>query len=75
MSKKDKITIMHTEDFSEIESELSSAMDQLDETNLRIEAMLQEHAKVESENAGQTDSSTDNATTPGPDGTPEKASE
>lgn len=47
MSRKDKITITRTEDFSEIESELAQAMEQMDETNLKIEAMLQEHAKAD----------------------------
>lgn len=57
MSKKDKITITRTEDFSEIESELAHAMEQMDETNLKIEAMLQEHTKSET----QTDESPDTA--------------
>lgn len=47
MSRKDKITITRTEDFSEIESELVQAMEQMDSTNLKIEAMLQEHAKTD----------------------------
>jgi hypothetical protein len=56
MSRKDKIVITRTEDFSEIESELSCAMDRLDETNVRIEALLQEHAKPETGDIPNSDS-------------------
>ncbi len=66
MSRKNKITITHTEDFSEIEAELSSAMENLDETNLRIETMLREHAKsdTETENAEPTGTDPDNQPPP-----------
>jgi hypothetical protein len=44
---------MRSEDFSEIESELTNAMEQLDETNTRVEALLQEHAKPETDAVNQ----------------------
>jgi len=49
MSKKDKITITREDEFTEIDSELAEAMSLLEETNSRIEAMLQEHAKPETQ--------------------------
>ncbi len=54
MSKKNKISITHTEDFSEIETELSNAMEGLDEANLRIEAMLKEHAQTDAVTPSET---------------------
>ncbi len=51
MSKKSKITITRAEDFSEIETELSDAMEYLDETNQRIATMLREHALTSAEEA------------------------
>ena len=49
MSKKDRVVITRTEEFSEIESELATAMETLEDTNSRIEALLQAHAKSDSE--------------------------
>ena len=49
MSKKDKITITREDEFTEIDSELAEAMSLLEETNARIETMLQEHAKPETQ--------------------------
>ena len=43
MSRKDKISITHSEEFSEIENELMHAMDGMDEANLKIETLLQTH--------------------------------
>lgn len=49
MSKKDKVTIARTDDFAEVEAELSSAMEMLDGANARIESLLQEQKKPETE--------------------------
>lgn len=49
MSKKDKIQITRSEDFSEIESELASALEQLEETNTRVESLLQAHSTRQEE--------------------------
>lgn len=62
MSRKDKITITRTEDFSEIESELAQAMEQMDSTNLKIEAMLQEHAKADAPAVETADGTPEEAT-------------
>lgn len=62
MSRKDKITITRTEDFSEIESELAQAMEQMDSTNLKIEAMLQEHAKTDAPAVETADGTPEGAT-------------
>jgi hypothetical protein len=59
MAKKDKLVIARTEEFSEIDSELSNAMEQLDETNMRIEALLQAHAKPDVEPADMTTNNDD----------------
>ena len=55
MSKKDKISITREDDFTEIDSELAEAMSVLEETNSRIAAMLQEHARPETPGEGALD--------------------
>lgn len=60
MSKKDKITITREDEFTEIDSELAEAIERLEETNVRIEAMLQEHAKSEPRPEDASESSGDN---------------
>lgn len=55
MSKKDKISITREDEFTEIDSELAEAMSLLEETNSRIAAMLQEHAKPETQGEGALD--------------------
>lgn len=49
MAKKDKVTISRTDDFAEVEAELSSALEMLDSANTRVESLLQEHKEGESE--------------------------
>ncbi|HOC67778.1 MAG: hypothetical protein BWX80_00006 [Candidatus Hydrogenedentes bacterium ADurb.Bin101] len=63
MSKKSKITITRAEDFSEIETELSDAMEHLDETNLRIETMLREHALTAAEESDKPSTALDEKNT------------
>ncbi|MCK5862412.1 MAG: hypothetical protein KAH38_07995 [Candidatus Hydrogenedentes bacterium] len=49
MSKKNKVTITSTDDFAEVEADLSSAMEMLDGANARIELLLQDQNKPEAE--------------------------
>jgi hypothetical protein len=47
MSKKDKIVFQNPSDLDDIDGELTAAMDCLDETNKRIEDLLQTFAPPE----------------------------
>ena len=49
MSKKEKVILARTNDFAEVEAELSSAMEMLDGANARIESLLQAQNKPEDE--------------------------
>ena len=49
MAKKDKVTISRTDDFAEVEAELSSAMEMLDSANTRVETLLQEHKQSDAD--------------------------
>lgn len=51
MSRKDKIVIVRDDDFAEVEDALASAMNQLDDANTRIEALLAEQTQTEEEGA------------------------
>jgi len=55
MSKKDKVTIARTDDFAEVEAELSSAMEMLDNANARVESLLLEQKKPEAGELFPTD--------------------
>jgi len=52
MAKKNKVTISRADDFAEVEAELSSAMEMLDNANTRVETLLQEHKCADSEETG-----------------------
>lgn len=57
MSKKDKIQITRTDDYAEMDGELTRAMEALDATNLRIEALLEDQlrpAAPETNDSGET---------------------
>jgi hypothetical protein len=54
MAKKDKVIISKTDDFAEVEAELASALELLDDANTRVETLLQEHKKTEPEETGAT---------------------
>lgn len=42
MSKKDKIIISRSDDFAEVDEELSAAIEGLDDANARVEDLLRE---------------------------------
>ena len=41
MSRKDKISIIRSEEFASVEDELAAAVDQLENANSRIQALLE----------------------------------
>lgn len=47
MSKKKTIRLLSSDGLLDIENALSVALEQLEETNMRIEELLQAHAKVD----------------------------
>ncbi len=48
MSRKDKLSILRTEEFADVEDELSAALEQLESANNRVQALLEsEKAPVE----------------------------
>jgi len=49
MSKKDKISIAHTDDFAAVEMELTNALEILDGANARVESLLREQKQPETE--------------------------
>lgn len=49
MPKRDKIAITRDDEFAEVEDALSSAMEQLDGANTRIEALLAEQTSSETD--------------------------
>ncbi len=51
MSKKNKIAITRADDFAEVEDELASAIENLDDANARIESLLREQHQSEDEGA------------------------
>ena len=46
MSRKDKVTIIRSEEFASVEDELAAAVDQLEQSNLRIQALLESERAV-----------------------------
>lgn len=53
MPRKDKIAILRDDDFAEVEEALASAMDQLDDANTRIEALLASQVLAEDASVGE----------------------
>ena len=53
MPRKDKISILRDDDFAEVEEALASAMDQLDDANTRIEALLASQVLAEDASVGE----------------------
>lgn len=51
MAKKDKVTLSRTDDFAEVEAELASALELLDDANNRVETLLQDHKQTDAEEA------------------------
>ncbi len=51
MPKKDKVAILRDDDFAEVEEALASAINQLDDANTRIEALLAEQVLGEDTSA------------------------
>jgi hypothetical protein len=47
MSKKEKIQITRNDDYTEVDSELTQAMEALDQANFRIESLLEEQHRPE----------------------------
>lgn len=41
MSRKDKLSILRTEEFADVEDELSAALEQLESANNRVQALLE----------------------------------
>ncbi len=62
MSKKNKVTITRTDDFAEVETELASALENLDDANARIESLLREQRQPEGDDATETTESETNMT-------------
>ena len=62
MSKKNKVTITRTDDFAEVETELASALENLDDANARIESLLREQRQPEDDDATETTESETNMT-------------
>ncbi|HNZ49418.1 MAG TPA: hypothetical protein PLZ53_04395 [Candidatus Hydrogenedentes bacterium] len=62
MSKKDKIQITRTDDYAEMDGELTRAMEALDATNLRIEALLEDQLRPVAQETGDTGETAEGAT-------------
>ncbi len=58
MAKKSKVNISRTDDFAEVETELASAMEELDDANARIESLLREQHGPEAEENAATEDAT-----------------
>jgi hypothetical protein len=46
MSRKDKISIIRSEEFASVEDELAAAVDQLEQSNSRIQALLESETAI-----------------------------
>ncbi len=46
MSRKDKISIIRSEEFASVEDELAAAVDELENANLRIQALLESETAI-----------------------------
>ncbi len=46
MSRKDKISIIRSEEFASVEDELAAALDMLEQSNSRIQALLESERSI-----------------------------
>ena len=61
MSKKEKVSILRTDDFEVVDEALSDALSGLDSTNTRISELLEQQASVSEEEAAAEVPSSDTA--------------
>ena len=51
MSRKEKVSIIRSEEFASVEDELAAALDQLEQSNSRIQALLESETAIMGETA------------------------
>jgi hypothetical protein len=54
MSRKDKISIIRSEEFASVEDELAAAVDQLENANSRIQALLASETAIMGESPAES---------------------
>ena len=54
MSRKEKVSIIRSEEFASVEDELTAALDQLEQSNSRIQALLESETAIMGETAAAT---------------------